>query len=164
MPGVDLPETGHPSETDDVGPGHNHPPAAAQWQTPHLPKGSEVQVNDGAVPPDLDLVEQSFVEGFVAASDPTSFLRLAGVPFQATGGDGKTLSLLRVSLDQATDVGSVTPHLGGQSYRYDPLPAKLVSKRQKLRFIYHDGEALQELDFTEARRLTSAETEGASAR
>ena len=28
------------------GPGHNHPPDAAQWQTPHLPKGSEVQVDE----------------------------------------------------------------------------------------------------------------------
>lgn len=152
MPSVDLPETDHTSEPDDAGPGHNGPPAAAQWQTPHLPKGSEVQVDDQH---DVDLVEQSFVEGFQAASDPTSFLRLAGIPFSVSDGAGRLLSLLRVELDQTTDVGSITPHLGGQSYRYDPLPAKLVSKRRSLRFVYHDGETLRALSFAEARGLST---------
>ena len=159
MPGADLPETGHRPEPDNAGPGHNHPPpaaAAAQWQTPHRPKGSEVRV-DHQREADVDLVEQSFLEGFATASDPTSFLRLAGIPFEAADHAGKTLRLLRVQLDQATDVGSVTPHLGGQSYRYDPLPAKLVSKRQDLRFVYHDGETLRALTFAEARRLKPAD-------
>ena len=158
MPGVDLPEPGSTPERDDARPGHNGPPAAAQWQTPHLPEGTKVQVDDQlAADADLDLVEQSFVEGFQAASDPTSFLRLAGVPFSAVDQAGKTLSLLRVQLDQATDVGSVTPHLGGKSYRYDPLPAKLVSKRRDLCFVYHDGEALRPLSFAEARTLKTAD-------
>lgn len=156
MPDVDLPETRRPSETDDVGPGHNHPPAAAaQWQTPHLPEGTKAQVDERAAPADFDLVEQSFVEGFQTASDPTSFLRLAGVPFTATDGAGHTLSLLRVTLDQTVDVGAVTPHVGGDSYRYDPLPAKFVSKRQKLGFVYHDGEALREFSLTQVRVLSS---------
>lgn len=144
------------SPDDNLGMGHNHPPAAAQWQTPHLPEGSKVQVDERAEP-DVDLVEESFVEGFQTASDPTSFLRLAGIPFSATDGAGRTLSLLRVQLDQSTDVGSVTPHLGGQSYRYDPLPAKLVSKRRRLRFVYHDGASLLDLCFDEARRLQRAD-------
>ena len=147
----------HDHHDDHAGPGHNRPGASpAQWQTPHLPKGVEVQVDERAEP-DADLVEESFIEGFGAASDPTSFLRLAGIPFVSIDGERRTLSLLRVSIDQATDVGAVTPHLGGQSYRYDPLPAKLVSKRQKLRFVYHDGEALREFGFAEARRLKACE-------
>ena len=156
MPGVDLPETGHLPEPDDIGPGHNRPSEAiAQWQTPHLPEGTKVQVTDRAAPADFDLVEGSFVEGFSAASDPTSFLRLAGVPFTAIDEAGKTLNLLRVALDQTTDIGAITPHLGGGSYRYDPLPAKMVSKRRHLGFIYHDGEALRELCLAEARALSS---------
>ncbi len=142
-------------ETDDIGPGHNHLPAAAQWQTPHLPNGNKAKVDDQAEP-DFDLVEQTFVEGFSKASDPTSFLRLAGVPFAAIRKDGKTLSLLRVQLDQTTDVGSITPHLGGESYRYDPLPSKMVSKRQALRFVYHDGEALCQLSLAEAKALMAS--------
>jgi hypothetical protein len=141
----------HDHQDDHAGPGHNRPGASpAQWQTPHLPSGTKVQVDERAEP-DVDLVEESFIEGFGAASDPTSFLRLAGIPFSFTDANGKTFSLLRVQMDQTTDVGSVTPHLGGQSYRYDPLPAKLVSKRQQLRFVYHDGETLRHLSFSEAR-------------
>lgn len=142
------------STRDDIGEGHNHPPVAAQWQTPHLPEGTKVQAN-GQAEPDQDLVEDSFVEGFSTASDPTSFLRLAGVAFTGFDEAGKRMSLLRVQLDQTTDVGSATPHLGGQSYRYDPLPAKLVSRRQLLRFIYHDGDILRTLSFDEARQLST---------
>lgn len=149
----DLHETAHMSEQEGIGPGHNHPPVAAQWQTPHLPEGNEVQSNERAAPEDFDLVEQSFVEGFSKASDPTSFLRLAGVPFKGTDEAGKTLCLLRVLIDQTTDVGSITPHLGGQSYRYDPLPTKMVSRRQEVRFIYHDGEAVRDLSLDKAKRL-----------
>ena len=36
--------------------------------------------------PDLDLVEMAFVEGFATATDPTSFLRLARIPFEAVDG------------------------------------------------------------------------------
>lgn len=145
------------TEPGDIGQGHNHPPTAAQWQTPHLPGGTKVQVDDRH---DADLVEDSFVEGFEAASDPTSFLRLAGIPFTAVDGAGRTLSLLRVALDMTTDVGSVTPHIGGGSYRYDPLPAKMVSKRRTLRFVYHDGETLRMLSFGEARELSSRPASG----
>ena len=144
----------HDDHDDAVGVGHNHGASSvAQWQTPHLSNGSLDQTNDRSTIPDIDLVEQSFIEGFGAARDATSFLRLAGIPFSATDGADKTLRLLRVTIDLATDVGSVTPHLGGQSYRYDPLPAKLVSKRQTLRFVYHDGEILRNLSFSEAKQL-----------
>ena len=43
-------------------------------------------------------------------------------------GKGETLSLLRVEANQTTDVGSITPHLGGDGYRYDPLPAAMTSR------------------------------------
>jgi hypothetical protein len=135
------------------GPGHNRAGrGVAQWQTPHRPHDPP-RVEDGAAEPDFDLVEASFVEGFATASDPTSFLRLAGVPFTAAGADGARLCLLRVELDQVCDVGAVTPHLGGASYRYDPLPARLVARRRRLRLVYHDGAALRSLSLAEARAL-----------
>jgi hypothetical protein len=143
---------------DHSGGGHHHPPApghnrprAAQWQTPHLADGSEHAPPTGE--PDLDLVEAAFVEGFVSASDPTSFLRLARVPFEAKAADGKTLMLLRVEVDALTDVGTITPHLGGASFRYDPLPGRIASRRRRLRFIYFDGEATRALDLGAVRAL-----------
>ena len=51
-----------------------------------------------------------------------------------------------------TDVGAVTPHLGGESFRYDPLPAALVARR-RLRFVYRGGDGVQALTFAQVRAL-----------
>jgi hypothetical protein len=142
---------GHDHEHPAAGPGHNRP-KAVQWQVAHRPEGAE-----DPTPPaerDLDLVETSFVEGFLRAADPTSFLRLASIPFVGVDGDGRRLHLLRVEMESLTDVGAVAPLLGGAGVRYDPLPARLVSQRRRLTFVYHDGRGLARLDFAQARRLT----------
>src|SRR5262245_49028461 len=81
------------------GPGHNHaraPQRVVQWQRPHLDPAHDAGDAHGHVEPDLDLVETAFVEAFASAPDPTSFLRLAQVPFEATAPDGARLALLRV--------------------------------------------------------------------
>jgi hypothetical protein len=139
------------------GPGHNHAPSpqpVVQWQRPHLDPAQphDADTHDH-VEPDLDLVETAFVEAFAGAPDPTSFLRLAQVPFEATAPDGARLALLRVEVDAVTDVGSVMPHLGGESFRYDPLPARMVTRRRRLRFIYGDGRDVHTLSFAEVRGL-----------
>jgi hypothetical protein len=103
--------------------------------------------------PDLDLVEAAFVEGFTTTTDPTSFLRLARVPFEAKAAGGSKLALLRVEVEALTDVGAITPHLGGDSFRYDPLPSHIASRRRKLRFIYFDGSAARALTLGEVREL-----------
>lgn len=131
---------------------HGHLPRAVQWQTPHLPEPPHDHDHDH-VEPDLDLVEKAFVEGFASASDPTSFLRLARVPFDAVTQDGTHISLLRVETDDVTDVGAVMPHLGGGSFRYDPLPAAMVSRRRRLRFIYFDGRAQVPMNLAQVRLL-----------
>jgi hypothetical protein len=148
---------------DDAGLGHNRPHephGVAQWQAPHLDPHRPHTQPEGE--PDLDQVEAAFVEGFMAASDPTSFLRLARVPFEAMAADGARLALLRVEIDAVADVGALTPHLGGASFRYDPLPARLVSKRRRVRFVYSDGRALRPLTFA-AVREDLAEADGQAA-
>ena len=135
-----------------AGVGHNHPQekrGVVQWQTPHLDSAPARPHEQGKA--DLDQVEAAFAEGFMAASDPTSFLRLASIPFKATAPDGASLVLLRVEIDAVADVGSVTPHLGGASFRYDPLPQALVSRRRRLRFVYFDGGGLRQLTFANVR-------------
>jgi hypothetical protein len=149
---------GHAVSQQAAGPGHNQPlqpRPAAQWQTLHHSHGEHGDAHDHREK-DVDLVECAFVEGFLEASDPTSFLRLAQVPFEATAADGATLALLRVEIDAVVDVGSVTPHLGGGSFRYDPLPARMVSRRKRLRFVYFDGHSLRPLDLAEVRGLTQS--------
>jgi hypothetical protein len=133
------------------GAGHNRPASVTQWQTPHLPPGAEP--GNGVGEPDVDLVENAFVDAFPRAPDPTSFLRLSGVPFVGEASDGRQLDLLRVEIDQTTDVGTLTPHLGGAGHRYDPLPAKMTSKRQTLAFAYFDGQTVVRLSLAEARLL-----------
>lgn len=147
----------HPHEHTDAdhnhppGPGHNSPRRALQWQTPH---DSNTQAPEPRQPePDFDLVEAAFIEGFARAEDPTSFLRLARVPFAGKSADGHTLNLLRVETEDAVDVGSITPHLGGGSMSYKPLPAKMASRRRRLAFIYFDGQGARRLTFAEALTL-----------
>ncbi len=148
---------GSPSQLEIAGIGHNQantPARPAQWQVLHgdpKPGGSE----PSSAVTDLDLVEAAFAEGFLAAGDPTSFLRLARVPFQATTPDGAKLALLRVEIDSIADVGAITPHLGGDTFRYDPLPASMVSRRRRLRFIYFDGARLRPLSLAEIMALAA---------
>jgi hypothetical protein len=133
------------------GAGHNSDRPVSQWQTPHLQERHQPKTESAE--PDIDLVEKAFVEAFPKAPDPTSFLRLAGVPLVGHGTDGKRCFLLRVEISQKTDVGSLSPYLGGNGHRYDPLPAKMVSKREVLTFIYFDGERCLSLSLAEARLL-----------
>jgi len=140
---------GHDHHHDHGGPGHNRAPErpVAQWQTPHNPGEQPPAPRE----PDLDKVEAAFIDGFIDAPDPVSFLRLGRIPFEIVAADGAKLNLLRVEIDALADVGSLTPHLGGGSFRYDPLPASLVSHRRRLRFVYFDGEKLRPLTFTDVR-------------
>jgi hypothetical protein len=124
-----------------------------QWQTPHDPASSQKTVPSPE--PDFDLVETAFVAGFSTAPDPVSFLRLARIPFTGRGPGGETLQLLRVETDEAVDIASITPHLGGETLRYDPLPARMVSRRRRLAFIYFDGKAARRLTFAEALALST---------
>jgi hypothetical protein len=135
--------------------GHNRAARPAQWQTPHRrPDEPASGAQAGPEAADLDLVAVSFAEGFSRCSDPTSFLRLAGVPFIGTDATGRRLHLLRIELKDLTDVGSIVPLLGGQGMRYAPLPGRLASRRRQVRFVYHDGAELVSLDFAAARALS----------
>src|ERR1700731_3569449 len=81
-----------------AGIGHNRPREPrrpAQWQTPHRDDAPVGGGGSQRAESDLDLIEAAFVEGFLVASDATSFLRLARVPFEGTAADGARLPPLR---------------------------------------------------------------------
>ena len=147
----------HDHHQHGAGAGHNSNGRARQWPTPHLPDSHHHADAHDHAEPDLDLVETAFLVAFPVAPDPTSFLRLAGVPFVAIV-DGRTLHLLRVEASQTTDVGTLTPHVGGASHRYDPLPAKMTSRRQTLAFAYFAGTAVIRLTLAEAVALGGLST------
>ena len=85
---------------------------------------------------------------------PSSFLRLAGIPFVGETADGMRLHLLRVETEDMVDVGAVMPLVGGAGVTYHPLPARLTSHRRRLAFVYHDGTGQKHLGFGAARLLT----------
>ncbi len=136
---------------DTAAPASNRP--VAQWQTPHLHDHDHHHHEPADPEPDFDLVEQAFADSFPTAADPTSFLRLAGIPFTGLDAHGRRLCLLRVEYSQATDVGSVTPHLGGGPLRYDPLPAHMTSRRDRLSFVYQCDDGIVSLGLGEAKAL-----------
>lgn len=146
----------HHGEGAGAGSGHNHvtPLRTVQWQTPHKALKDEPPHEHGEA--DLDLVEAAFAESFATTSDPASFLRLANIPSEAVDAAGAKLVLLRVESEAVTDVGSLMPHLGGGSLRYDPLPAQMVTRRRRLRFVYYDGNAARPLRLAEVRALRQA--------
>lgn len=134
--------------------GHNGPAGkAVQWQTPHLPHDQAQEPSADPRTVDLDLVETAFLEGFARAPDPSSFLRLAGIPFVGEMADGLRLHLLRVETEDIVDVGAVMPLVGGAGVAYHPLPARLTSHRRSLAFVYHDGTEQKHLGFAAARAL-----------
>jgi hypothetical protein len=150
---------GGPLAATPAGIGHNRPSKPsrpAQWQTPHRDDAPAAGEGHPRAETDLDLIEAAFVESFLVASDATSFLRLARVPFEGTAADGARLALLRVEVDSVADVGSITPHLGGATFRYDPLPARMVSRRKRLRLVYFDGQKPRMLDLAEALSLAAS--------
>ena len=142
---------GHDHHHDHGGPGHNRSARALRWRNGRRRTDPDGTAPAATVEPDLDKVEAAFIDGFIDAPDPVSFLRLGRIPFEMTAADGAKLNLLRVEIDALADVGSLTPHLGGGSFRYDPLPPRMVSHRRRLRFVYFDGEKLRPLTFTEVR-------------
>jgi hypothetical protein len=133
--------------------GHNRreDSSVAQWQTPHIKEYSHTaQANPD---PDVDLVELAFLRALAAAPDPTSFLRVAQIPFEARTSSGTRLVLLRIETESITDVGSVMPHLGGGSFHYHPLPGRMATRRERLRFVYFDGREPQVLTLALVRGL-----------
>jgi hypothetical protein len=56
----------------------------AQWQTPHNPGEQPPAPRE----PDLDKVEAAFIDGFIDAPDPVSFLRLGRIPFEMIAAGG----------------------------------------------------------------------------
>jgi hypothetical protein len=138
------------------GGGQRLAPRTAQWQAPERANGYERYYHHNDEP-DLDLIENAFAESFATASDPSSFLRLARIPFEAADGAGTWLVLLRVDCDAVVEVGSLSPPLGGGPMRYAPLPRRMATRRRVLRFVYFAGTATRKLTLGEARALTEAQ-------
>ena len=82
------------------------------------------------------LIVDVFVDGFRAAEDKTSFLRMAKIPFELAGGEGPSLKLVDVEITDGWQVGTASPGFASRELVYHPFPGAMVRARTDMRFVY----------------------------
>lgn len=115
-------------------PGHNHPPDHRHLHS--HPHGDPQAGAPGAARDDSDLLADALMEGFDAAPDKPSFLRMARIPDHLHGSDGEVLRLVDVELRYAYQVGTASPAFNAPKLVYLPFPASLVRERADMVFVY----------------------------
>lgn len=119
----------HPHDHDHAHHGHGHNHAHGD----HL--HSHMHHEDAAA--DLQVLAAQFIDGFLQAADKTSYLKLAGVPFERPSQDGaKALKLIDVELVTDWQVGTASPSFGSRELSYLPFPGKMVQERTNMSLIY----------------------------
>lgn len=127
--------------------GHNHA------QPDHL----HSHIRDADLAAELQVLSAQFIDGFVQARDKTSYLRLAGVPFERDGKEGKaSLKLVDVQITTEWQVGTASPGFGTRQLSYLPFPGEMVKERTNMGFLYisiSERQVLDLRDFLEMRRI-----------
>ncbi|MBS8228195.1 hypothetical protein [Vannielia litorea] len=117
---------------------HNHPQDADHLHS-HMPSED--------VAADLQVLATQFIDGFLQAKDKTSYLKLAGVPFERPGKGGKTaLKLVDVELTTDWQVGTASPSFGSRELSYLPFPGEMVRERTNMSLIYVSMDEKSSLD------------------
>jgi hypothetical protein len=114
--------------------GHNHPPDHRHLHS--HPHGDPQAAAPGAARDDDGLVADALMEGFDAAADKPSFLRMARIPDHLHGPGGEVLRLVDVELRYAYQVGTASPAFNAAELVYLPFPAGLVRERADMVFVY----------------------------
>lgn len=96
---------------------------------------------------ELQVLAEQFIDGFVAAKDKMSYLRLSGVPLERTHpGSVVTMKLVDVQLTTEWQVGTASPSFGSRELSYLPYPGEMVTERTNLGFVYVSLETKEILD------------------
>lgn len=119
------------------GAGHNHS------HPDHL--HSHMHGEDQAA--DLQVLATQFIDGFLQAKDKTTYLKLAGVPFERPGAGGaKVLKLVDVELKTDWQVGTASPSFGSRELSYLAYPGEMVRERTNMSLIYVSMDEKSTLD------------------
>ncbi len=102
------------------------------------------------------LLEAAFIDGFRAAPDKASFLRLAGVPLEWRDGDGQGWKLLEVRIADSFAVGAATPGFATPELVYHPFPGAMIRQTTDLSFVYRTLSETRTLSWAEATAPPSA--------
>ena len=123
---------------------HSHPHAA-----PHAPEPARPKDDDA-------LLADALMDGFVAADDKASFLRVARVPLALPGEGGETLRLVDVELTYAYQVGTASPAFNADELIYLPFPAAMIKERAGMTFVYVSLQQRRDVTLNEMVALLNA--------
>ncbi len=127
----------HHDHAHSHGPGHNHDHPDHMYSHMHA-------VDDAA---ELQVLTEQFIDGFVAAKDKMSYLRIAGVPLEIDApGGGPGMKLVDVTLTTEWQVGTASPSFGSRELSYMPYPGEMVTERTNMGLVYVSLEAKQVTD------------------
>lgn len=133
--------------------GHAHPHDHNHAQPDHL--HSHMHAPDLAA--ELQILSAQFIDGFLQARDKTSYLRLAGVPFERDGKEGRgSLKLVDVHLATDWQVGTASPGFGTRQLSYLPFPGEMVRERTNMAFVYVSISERAQVDLREFLALKHA--------
>lgn len=85
---------------------------------------------------EAQVLATAFLDGYRAAGDKTSFLRLSGVPFKVDGKDGLSMHLVEAAISSAWQLGTASPAFGSRELVYLPYPKEMISERETMTFTY----------------------------
>lgn len=120
---------------------HNHGPSEHLHSHVHGTSPSE-RIDE------LQSLASSFIDGFRDAADKTSYLRLAGVPFQRPGTDGLTQHLVDAQIVSNWQIGTASPAFASPELVYMPFPGSMVAHRETMTFTYVSMSERTDLDLT----------------
>jgi len=127
----------HDHDHSSHGPGHNHA------HPDHL--HSHMHPEDQAA--DIQVLATQFIDGFLQAKDKSSYLKLAGVPFERPSRTGaKALKLIDVELKTEWQVGTASPSFGSRELSYLPFPGEMVTERTNMSLVYVSMDEKSTLD------------------
>ncbi|WP_299470420.1 hypothetical protein [uncultured Roseibium sp.] len=112
----------HPHDHNHSSPDHLHS---------HVHGASSAEKAD-----ELQALATSFIDGFRAAEDKTSYLRLAGVPFHRPGSDTLIQHLVDAKIVSNWQIGTASPAFASRELVYMPFPGQMVTGRETMTFTY----------------------------
>ncbi|WP_417672060.1 hypothetical protein [Roseibium sp.] len=133
-----------PAPHHDHGVGHNHGHSDGVHLHSHVHGTSDREQAE-----ELKVLATSFVDGFRAAEDKTSYLRLAGIPFQRPGADGLTMNLVDAAIASNWQIGTASPAFASRELVYMPFPGNMVAHRETMTFTYVSLTHRDDIDLTE---------------
>ncbi|GAB2188138.1 hypothetical protein [Roseibium sp. LAB1] len=140
----------HGHDHDDLH-GHNH--SGPDHLHSHVHGASQTDRAE-----ELQALAVSFIDGFRAAEDKTSYLRLAGVPFHRPGADGLVQHLVDAKIVSNWQVGTASPAFASRELVYMSFPGSMVNARETMTFTFVSLTQRADIDLVDI--LTTRLTQG----